>query len=604
LTSPQLAGFVAAVRRWHPSAVVLPWVLTSLEAARLRAEGDGAMTNSAVDARARGELYLPLAADAAVMHPGAAAARYSCDVAYVGVHRPEDARLHGAMRALAARGVDVAVYGAGWEHAAWAAPLWRGALPRGDIAALYGAARVVLGSTTPSQARHGMVNNRVFEALACGAALVMFEFDAAVALFGDAVGWAASAEEMVARVVALLANEARAAALAERGRALILDRHTYARRVVAIREYAQRVLAQRVRGGADADAEGGRSRAGRGAEGEGAAPIMIRALSCDAPPVERAARAVAARIALIGRSAAPVHIDASCCRSAAAGGAAGEGGAAAEEAAAAERAALLGCASVRMTRFALAARGAALPATSFVAADPHASAYAATVVPQSSAVILLLGAVSPPRATLPMRPGPAALDVLQWALRQRRGGGSGVVAMSGAARRALSDGSGGSAAGGALAALLRACDDVERRLAVVQLDLEGGSGAAEDTFAVDEQVARAATLRLGESTRAIETLVGLLPLLDACVVLSGPEHWLAQLCAGAAVPTIAVEGAQPPSVGALAGALSVEALRELAAPLGAAAAARARAAAEAALVALLDASCAASRAEQKEAQFH
>ena len=90
--TPQLAGFVASVRRWHPAAVVLPWVLTSLEAARLRAEGDGAMTNSAVDASARGELYLPLAADAAVMHPGAAAARYSCDVAYVGVHRPEDAR--------------------------------------------------------------------------------------------------------------------------------------------------------------------------------------------------------------------------------------------------------------------------------------------------------------------------------------------------------------------------------------------------------------------------------------------------------------------------------------------------------------------------------
>ena len=153
-----------------------------------------------------------------------------------------------------------------------------------------------------------------------------------------------------------------------------------------------------------------------------------------------------------------------------------------------------------------------------------------------------------------------------------------------------------------LAALLRALDDGDRRLAVVRLELEGSrrsggvsgdGGGSEDTFAVDVQEARAATLRLGESTRAIETLVNLLPLLDACVVLSGPEQWLAQLCAGAAVPTIAVNGAQPPSVTVLAEALAVGALHALAAPLGVAAAARARAAAEAALVALLDASCAA-----------
>ena len=349
------------------------------------------------------------------------------------------------MGALAARGVDIAVYGAGWENAAWAAQLWRGVLPRGDIAALYSASRVVLGSTTAAQVRRGMVNNRAYEALACGAPLVMFEFDAAVALFGDAVGWAVSAEDMVARVVALLADEAGAAARALRGRALILERHTYAHRVVAIRAHAQRVRAQRARAVP---------------EGEVAAPILIRAPSCDAPPVERAALAVAARIALIGHSAAPVHIDASCCWSAAVAREQNGGRVAVEEThAAGERAMLLGCPSVRMARFALAARGAALPAASFIAVDDLlASAYAATVVPDSSAVTLLVGAappaapraVSPTRAALPMRPGPAALDALQWALRQRRIGGGGVVAMSGAARSALRAGSGGGAADGVL----------------------------------------------------------------------------------------------------------------------------------------------------------
>ena len=38
--APQLINVVVAVRRLHPAAVVLPWVLTSLEASRLRAHGD------------------------------------------------------------------------------------------------------------------------------------------------------------------------------------------------------------------------------------------------------------------------------------------------------------------------------------------------------------------------------------------------------------------------------------------------------------------------------------------------------------------------------------------------------------------------------------
>ena len=52
---------------------------------------------------------------------------------------------------------------------------WKGLLPAGAIAELYGKAAVVLGTTETQQRRLGMVNNRVFEALASGARFVAVE---------------------------------------------------------------------------------------------------------------------------------------------------------------------------------------------------------------------------------------------------------------------------------------------------------------------------------------------------------------------------------------------------------------------------------------------
>ena len=55
---------------------------------------------------------------------------------------------------------------------------WHGVLPLGDIAKLYAGARVVLGTTDRKQQKLGMINNRVFEALSCGATLIQDWFEA------------------------------------------------------------------------------------------------------------------------------------------------------------------------------------------------------------------------------------------------------------------------------------------------------------------------------------------------------------------------------------------------------------------------------------------
>jgi spore maturation protein CgeB len=127
--------------------------------------------------------------------------------------------------------------------------VWRGALPRDAVAELYSAARVVLGSTTAEQARRGMVNNRVFEALACGASLVMFRVDAVAELFGENIVVSCdTSQEMVHRVVTLLEeseDSIKRVAAAQRGRALVVDQHTYRIRARTIAEFASRVAAMK-----------------------------------------------------------------------------------------------------------------------------------------------------------------------------------------------------------------------------------------------------------------------------------------------------------------------------------------------------------------------
>ena len=60
---------------------------------------------------------------------------------------------------------------------------WRGVLPLNDIAELYSNAKIVLGTTMEKQEELGMVNNRVFEVLSCGARLVIPRFEALEELF-------------------------------------------------------------------------------------------------------------------------------------------------------------------------------------------------------------------------------------------------------------------------------------------------------------------------------------------------------------------------------------------------------------------------------------
>ncbi|EGB04239.1 hypothetical protein AURANDRAFT_67384 [Aureococcus anophagefferens] len=124
-----------------------------------------------------------------------------------------------------------------------------GALPSDEIARLYSEASVVLGTTDSSQRRLGMVNNRVFEALACGGGRLISveeqggdgfpELQAMLRGHGDVVYSATSAAAAVASVLA--AQRATPMVIrydAAAAREHITDRHTYDARAAGVLESA------------------------------------------------------------------------------------------------------------------------------------------------------------------------------------------------------------------------------------------------------------------------------------------------------------------------------------------------------------------------------
>jgi len=197
--------------------------------------------------RAAGHLrsgWLPFGCDAAgtVSRVTATSARddETPAVVFVGSHYPERQVL---LRFL--RGLDVGIWGPGWERASGDPHLHGmvrgGALRPAGWRALYRAARVAVnihyGCFGPREVSGDLANTRVFEILVCGGAAQVVDRQADVLrLFGDGEHLAAfsSGEELRARVEHLLRDEEAGRRLAARGREAVLARHTYVHRAAVL----------------------------------------------------------------------------------------------------------------------------------------------------------------------------------------------------------------------------------------------------------------------------------------------------------------------------------------------------------------------------------
>ncbi len=126
---------------------------------------------------------------------------------------------------------DLAVYGRGWDEAGLDPRHHRGVhIPNVGLHRYYGAADIVLNDTWADMRAAGFISNRIYDALASGAFVLSDpvtgidrEFDGAVPTFSDEHALRAAVEHYLA------APEERAA-LAARGRRIVLAEHTFTQR--------------------------------------------------------------------------------------------------------------------------------------------------------------------------------------------------------------------------------------------------------------------------------------------------------------------------------------------------------------------------------------
>lgn len=141
------------------------------------------------------------------------------------------------IEALRGTDLDLAVYGGDWTPELLDPKHLRGEwVPNDEVRKYYSSAEIVLNDHWGDMRELGIISNRVYDALACGAFVVSDwvpgidqEFDGAVATYE-------TRDELHAILERALADPAGRAAAGERGRAAVLARHTFAHRVERILE--------------------------------------------------------------------------------------------------------------------------------------------------------------------------------------------------------------------------------------------------------------------------------------------------------------------------------------------------------------------------------
>jgi hypothetical protein len=219
---------------------------------------DGFLTNSVAAAEVLGQrrptTYAPLAVEDDY-GPVPPQDRYRADVVFLGSGGRGNKRPATTQHYLqAAKKFDFAIWGGAWDRDYWApeyaarpeANDWyrfcRGPLPLDDIAALYSSAKIVLNFHEDSQRQWGMWNNRVFEALGCGALMICDEAAGLRAEFGDAIAFTTGGEETASLITYFLRHPEERQRRGELGRRLVMERYTYSRWACAVHDLYDRIV--------------------------------------------------------------------------------------------------------------------------------------------------------------------------------------------------------------------------------------------------------------------------------------------------------------------------------------------------------------------------
>jgi spore maturation protein CgeB len=199
----------------------------------LRMEADIYASNSSVLVERFGDhkpaYLLHMAANPRVHRRLATLPAYQSQVVYLGSFNPGTKGQEVFDRyILPATAFDLALWGEMWDRSPEGFRRhWRGLLPSGDIPRLYSSVDVAIGFNAQSQAAADMINNRVFEVLACGALLFSDKVPAIKDLFGDAAVFTDGYEDLKEKLAYFLNHPEDRDQLTRLAQDKILAGHTY-----------------------------------------------------------------------------------------------------------------------------------------------------------------------------------------------------------------------------------------------------------------------------------------------------------------------------------------------------------------------------------------
>ena len=179
---PSIDNFIKLIRLYSPNAIVLFYCLDQLYPGLgviSKLDVDGYLTNSLLIQSYLNEetniptQYLLLAADAEIMKPKSIdniRNKFSVYVGAGGHMLPYKPTLLPTLLEFLPHGLEI--YGSYWDSVPQVSNAYKGKLPENSLAQVYTDSTIVVSSIIKTQEDVGMINNRVFEGLACGAILV------------------------------------------------------------------------------------------------------------------------------------------------------------------------------------------------------------------------------------------------------------------------------------------------------------------------------------------------------------------------------------------------------------------------------------------------
>jgi len=142
-------------------------------------------------------------------------------------------------------GLPIKIWGRGWEKHAAAPNLVAEFLPNAELGDLYRRSKIVLCDHMPSMRTNGYVSNRIFDALACGVAVISDRIAGLPEEFAPFVRLCGTVDELTAAVADILAEGPEKVEERQRFARSMRDRHSLQRRATTILDICQAVVQAR-----------------------------------------------------------------------------------------------------------------------------------------------------------------------------------------------------------------------------------------------------------------------------------------------------------------------------------------------------------------------